>query len=132
MPLRPVTESERRRIWSAATACVAERFAEALELDTVAHAAYTSRRQLQRVFAEVGATTFRRHLADVRLAAAAELLARTYLSITQVTAAVGYRQSAQFAQSFRVRYGAGPRLYRTHARAAAMRPDAGVSRDGAA
>ena len=64
------------------------------------HAA-SSRRQLQRAFAEVGRTTFREHLAKVRMTRVAELLAAGSLPVREVAQRVGYRQPAQSAKAFR-------------------------------
>jgi AraC family transcriptional regulator of adaptative response / methylphosphotriester-DNA alkyltransferase methyltransferase len=80
---------------------------EALSLGSVAHAIATSRRQLQRVFAEHG-TSFRGELQRVRMARAAELLRGGDLSVGAVARAVGYRQPAQFSKAFRRHHGRPP------------------------
>ena len=72
----------------------------------------TSRRQLQRAYAEVGATTFRQHLTRVRMDRAAELLARPTMTVREVAHRVGYRQPAQFAKAFRREKGIAPSDYR--------------------
>ena len=123
MPLRAGTDAERLRIYHAAIACVADQYAGPIDVDTVARAAYASRRQIQRVFADIGGTTFRRHLAAVRLAAAATLLADTDLTVQAITTAVGYRQCSQLAQTFRTTYGLTPLAYRRAARSRTLDGD---------
>jgi AraC family transcriptional regulator of adaptative response / methylphosphotriester-DNA alkyltransferase methyltransferase len=94
---------------------IERRYADAeLSLHTVARTIATSRRQLQRAFAEAGATSFRRELQRVRMARAAEMLREGSLSVQTVAAAVGYRQAAQFAKAFRRHYGAPPSAFRDH------------------
>ncbi|MDQ6914469.1 MAG: helix-turn-helix domain-containing protein, partial [Actinomycetota bacterium] len=86
----------RRRIYDDAVRAVDDDYAAQLDLDAVARRIATSRRQLQRVFAEVGHTTFRAHLAAVRLDRAAELLrGAPSLPVREVARRVGYRQPAQ-------------------------------------
>ena len=80
---------------------------ESLSLAAVAHSIATSRRQLQRVFAEQG-TSFRRELQRMRMARAADLLRRERLPVAAVARAVGYRQAAQFSKAFRRHHGHPP------------------------
>ena len=79
-----------------------------LSLARVAHEIATSRRQLQRAFAEAGGTSFSRELQRVRMARAAQLLADGSLPVQSVAGAVGYRQAAQFAKVFRRHHGVPP------------------------
>ena len=72
----------------------------------------TSRRQLQRAFAEAGETSFRSYLQRVRMERAAELLREGPTPVNQVASAVGYRQPAQFAKAFRRHHGAPPSSFR--------------------
>jgi transcriptional regulator GlxA family with amidase domain len=104
---RPGTDSRRAEILRDAEAEMERRFAEPLTVDDVARAVGTSRRQLQRVFEEVAETTFRRHLAEVRMRHAADRLdgGRTVAAIAR---SVGYRQPAQFAKAFRRHHGVSP------------------------
>jgi AraC-like DNA-binding protein len=83
-----------------------------LTLDDIARRVASSRRQLQRAFAEIGRTTFREHLAKVRMARAAELLAVGTLTVREVARRVGYRQPAQFAKAFRRHVGVAPSDFR--------------------
>jgi AraC family transcriptional regulator, regulatory protein of adaptative response / methylphosphotriester-DNA alkyltransferase methyltransferase len=97
-------------------AIVARHYRRPLTVVVVARAVASSPRQLQRAFIEVGGTTFSAHLRDVRLANAAELLARQPLTVRQVARLVGYRQPPHFAKAFRRRYGVTPADYRERAR----------------
>ena len=72
-----------------------------LSLDDIARRIASSRRQLQRAYSEIGSTTFREHLTQVRMDRAAELLARRGMTVREVAHRVGYRQPAQFAKAFR-------------------------------
>jgi AraC family transcriptional regulator of adaptative response / methylphosphotriester-DNA alkyltransferase methyltransferase len=85
---------------------------EDLSLTAVARTIATSRRQLQRAFAESGGTSFRRELQRVRMARAAALLREGSQSVQSVAGAVGYRQAAQFAKAFRRHHGAPPSAFR--------------------
>ena len=72
----------------------------------------SSRRQLQRAYAEIGHTTFRDHLTAVRMDRAAEMLRGRGLTVREVAHRVGYRQPAQFAKAFRRQHGASPSDFR--------------------
>jgi AraC family transcriptional regulator, regulatory protein of adaptative response / methylphosphotriester-DNA alkyltransferase methyltransferase len=113
--VRESTVSRRGELYRDAIAVIELRYAEDdLSLQTVARAIATSRRQLQRAFAETGGTSFRRELQRVRMVRAAELLREGSLSVQAVAGAVGYRQAAQFAKAFRRHYGAPPSAFRGH------------------
>ena len=109
---RPSTVSLRGSLYRDAVAIVASEYDRQLELDDVARRVATSRRQLQRAFNEVGGTTFRTHLTQVRMARAAEMLILGSRSVREIAARVGYRQPAQFAKAFRRHYGCAPSEYR--------------------
>ncbi|HEX8744386.1 MAG TPA: helix-turn-helix transcriptional regulator [Thermoleophilaceae bacterium] len=87
---------------------IEQEYASDLELDAVARRLATSRRQLQRAFAEAGKTSFRTRLAEVRMQRALELLHDGKLPVRDVAASVGYRQAAQFAKTFRRHHGRPP------------------------
>jgi AraC family transcriptional regulator, regulatory protein of adaptative response / methylphosphotriester-DNA alkyltransferase methyltransferase len=113
MPVqRPSTTKLRTSLFEEAVAIVEREFADDLALDDIARRVATSRRQLQRAYAEVGGTTFRGHLTAVRMGQAGELLRRENLTIREVAARVGYRQPAQFAKAFRRHHGAAPSGFR--------------------
>ena len=80
---------------------------ENLSLSRVARSIATSRRQLQRVFAEHD-TSFRKELQRARMAHAAKLLSQERLPVAAVARAVGYRQAAQFSKAFRRHHGHPP------------------------
>jgi AraC family transcriptional regulator of adaptative response / methylphosphotriester-DNA alkyltransferase methyltransferase len=97
---------------------VEHEYAADLSLDDIAHRLASSRRQLQRAYAEIGRTTFRAHLTRVRMRKAAELLANGRgLTVREVAHRVGYRQPAQFAKAFRREHGAAPSDFRMATRA---------------
>ena len=111
--IRESTVSRRSDLYREAMVVIERRYGdEDLSLHSVARTIATSRRQLQRAFAEVGRTSFRRELQHVRMARAAELLREGSLSVQAVASAVGYRQAAQFAKAFRRHHGAPPSAVR--------------------
>lgn len=118
---RPTTVHLRTSLFHDASAIVHAEFAEDLSLDDIARRVASSRRQLQRAFAEIGQTTFREHLTEVRMDRAADMLAERDLTVREVAQRVGYRQPAQFAKAFRRRHGSAPSTYRSQARFAAAR-----------
>jgi transcriptional regulator GlxA family with amidase domain len=128
---RPATRRHRALLFSDAAALVRAEYASGLSLDDVARRIASSRRQLQRAFAEAGQTTFRGHLTAVRMERAAELLASLPLPVREVAARVGYRQPAQFAKAFRRHHGQGPSEYRRAMRspAASASPDGRVTEE---
>lgn len=87
-----------------------------LSLDDIARRVASSRRQLQRAYAEIGDTTFREHLTTIRMERAAELLTTRGLTVREVAHRVGYRQPAQFAKAFRRQHGVAPSAYRSENR----------------
>ena len=115
--VRHSTEQRRRTLFDDALAAIARDFGdENLSLARVAHSIATSRRQLQRVFAEQG-TSFRHELQRVRMSHAAELLSAGTLPVASVARAVGYRQAAQFSKAFRRHHGHPPSAARTRGQA---------------
>ena len=125
---RPATVALRTSLFEDATAIVEREYASELSLDDIARRIASSRRQLQRAYAEVGNTTFREHLTGVRMDRAAELLARRSVTVREVAHRVGYRQPAQFAMAFRRHLGVAPSDYR----ATGSRHRADVSMQGLA
>jgi AraC family transcriptional regulator of adaptative response / methylphosphotriester-DNA alkyltransferase methyltransferase len=113
---RQSTVASRRALFEEAAAIIQLEYDRELVLDELARRIASSRRQLQRAFAEAGDTTFRTYLLQVRMARAAELLRNHSLPVNRVADAVGYRQPAQFAKAFRRRYGHAPSAYREAAR----------------
>jgi AraC family transcriptional regulator, regulatory protein of adaptative response / methylphosphotriester-DNA alkyltransferase methyltransferase len=109
---RPATFERRRSLYEEAVAIIEEEYDRELELEDVARRIATSRRQLQRAFAEAGGTSFRSHLAAVRMRRALELLEGGAVPVREVAQTVGYRQPAQFAKAFRRHHGAAPSAFR--------------------
>lgn len=109
---RPATIRHRTSLYDDAVAIVEEEFASDLSLDDIARRVASSRRQLQRAYAEVGNTTFRDHLTRVRMQRAADMLATRGLTVREVAHRVGYRQPAQFAKAFRRYQGVAPSAFR--------------------
>jgi two-component system response regulator YesN len=108
MAIRTSTVSRRRALFEEAVEIIEQEFANDLELDSVARRLATSRRQLQRAFAEAGNTSFRTRLAEIRMQKALELLREGSLPVRDVATSVGYRQAAQFAKTFRRHHGRPP------------------------
>ncbi len=109
---RPATVQLRSSLYEDAVAIVDSEYASDLGLDDIARRVASSRRQLQRAYAEIGNTTFRDHLTAVRMERAAELLARRSVTVREVAHRVGYRQPAQFAKAFRRHHGVAPSDFR--------------------
>ncbi len=110
---RPATIQLRTSLFEDAVAIVDAEYASELSLDDIARRVASSRRQLQRAYAEIGRTTFREHLTAVRMERAAELLDTRGLTVRDVAHRVGYRQPAQFAKAFRRHHGLAPSDFRT-------------------
>lgn len=120
---RPATIRHRTSLLDDAIAIVEVEYASDLALDDIARRVASSRRQLQRAYAEIGDTTFREHLAAVRMQRAAEMLANRGLTVREVAHRVGYRQPAQFAKAFRRHHGVAPSDFRAgRRRSAAFSP----------
>jgi AraC family transcriptional regulator, regulatory protein of adaptative response / methylphosphotriester-DNA alkyltransferase methyltransferase len=110
---RPATVRHRTSLFEDAVAIVEAEYGTDLSLDDIARRVASSRRQLQRAYAEIGNTTFREHLTAVRMERAAELLTSRGLTVREVAHRVGYRQPAQFAKAFRRQHGVAPSDYRS-------------------
>ena len=108
LAIRHGTAQRRRALFEEAVEIIEREYANDLELDAIAHRLATSRRQLQRAFAEAGRTSFRTLLAEVRMRRAHELLREGSLPVREVAGRVGYRQAAQFAKTFRRHHGRTP------------------------
>jgi AraC family transcriptional regulator of adaptative response / methylphosphotriester-DNA alkyltransferase methyltransferase len=110
---RPTTIRLRTSLFQEATEIVDREYASDLSLDDIARRVASSRRQLQRAYAEIGQTTFREHLTRVRMEKAAVMLASRGMTVREVAQRVGYRQPAQFAKAFRRHLGVAPSDFRT-------------------
>src|SRR4051812_37474398 len=111
--MRNDTMSRRQDIYRDAVAVIGQNYASDLTVQSVAREIGTSRRQLQRVFEEVGGVSFRQVLTRVRMKNASVLLRETDAPVALVARYVGYSQPAQFAKTFRRLYGDAPSAYRT-------------------
>jgi len=109
---RPATVRHRTSLFRDAVAIVETEYGSDLSLDDIARRVASSRRQLQRSYAEIGNTTFREHLTGIRMERAAELLGVRNLTVREVAHRVGYRQPAQFAKAFRRHHGLAPSAFR--------------------
>jgi AraC family transcriptional regulator of adaptative response / methylphosphotriester-DNA alkyltransferase methyltransferase len=109
---RPATIRHRTSLFYDAAAIVESEFSRDLALDDIARRVASSRRQLQRAYAEIGNTTFREHLTTVRMDRAAEMLRQRGLTVREIAHRVGYRQPAQFAKAFRRHHGVSPSSFR--------------------
>jgi transcriptional regulator GlxA family with amidase domain len=113
MTQRDATIRHRTSLFEDAVAIVEAEYGSDIGLDDVARRVASSRRQLQRAYAEIGRTTFREHLTKVRMERAAELLGTRRLTVREVAQRVGYRQPAQFAKAFRRHQGLAPSAFRS-------------------
>lgn len=112
--MRDGTAARRAQLYREASELIRREYGGDLHLEGTARRLATSRRQLQRAFADAG-TTFREELADVRMGHARQLLAARGLPVRAVAASVGYQQPAQFAKSFRRYHGEPPSSFRRRA-----------------
>lgn len=116
MAERPDTLRRREDIYRDAVAVIAREYAGELHVDGVARSIGTSRRQLQRVFDQVGGISFRSLLTEVRMRNARRMLLETHEPVAVVARRVGYSQPAQFAKTFRRHFGDVPSTYRSSLR----------------
>jgi AraC-like DNA-binding protein len=115
--VHPETLTAHRRLYLLARVIVARHYRRELTLAEVAAALSTSPRQLQRVYAQFGESTFHEDLFARRMAVAAELLVeQRAIPVCDVARLVGYRQAAHFARAFRCCYGLPPARFRERAR----------------
>ena len=114
---RPATIAQRTALFEDATEVVHTAYGERLSLDEVARRIATSRRQLQRIYAEIGGTTFRAYALEVRMRRARGVLRDTDMSVREIAERVGYRKPPQFCKTFRRQHGQSPSRYRGVARA---------------
>jgi AraC family transcriptional regulator len=99
-------------------------YREALDLDRMAAVAGVSRFHLCRAFAAATGGTVTARLREVRLHAAARLLAAGAPDILSVALDCGYGSHAAFTRAFRDRFGVTPVRFRTAALAAPLRHSA--------
>jgi AraC family transcriptional regulator, regulatory protein of adaptative response / methylphosphotriester-DNA alkyltransferase methyltransferase len=125
--VRQSTRQRRRTLFEEASIAISREFSdENLSLARVARSIATSRRQLQRVFAEHD-TSFRAELQRARMAHAAKLLRQEHLPVAAVARAVGYRQAAQFSKAFRRHHGHPPSAARPAGSGPRPAPDSALA-----
>jgi AraC family transcriptional regulator len=83
-----------------------------LSLEAIAAAAHLSPFHFARLFKKATGLSPHAYLAALRIARAQTLLAETDLSITEVSARVGYESPSHFAKAFRQSAGLPPRAFR--------------------
>jgi AraC family transcriptional regulator of adaptative response / methylphosphotriester-DNA alkyltransferase methyltransferase len=106
--IRGTGRERRRQIFEEAVAVIDIAAGDPhVSVDAIARAVLTSRRQVQRAFAEAG-TTVRDVLRRARMERAERLLDDYRLSIADVGRLVGYEQAAEFARTFRRHAGCTP------------------------
>ena len=110
MAPHPITKDLRESIYSDAVAIIAASGDHQPTIAEVAHRVATSRRQLQRVFREIGGTSFREHVVAVRLERARELLADG-VAVGEVARRTGYTHTSHFTRAFRRHHGLTPSAY---------------------
>ncbi|HEX8493618.1 MAG TPA: helix-turn-helix domain-containing protein [Pyrinomonadaceae bacterium] len=88
------------------------RLEESLPLEEIASAAHLSPFHFARLFKKLTGATPHAYLANLRAARAQTLLADTDLSITEVSARVGYDSPSHFAKAFRRATGLSPSVFR--------------------
>jgi AraC family transcriptional regulator len=83
-----------------------------LPLEEIAAAAFLSPFHFARLFKKLTGASPHAYLATLRVARAQALLAETDLSISEVSARVGYSSPSHFTKAFRQATGLAPRAYR--------------------
>lgn len=116
--IKTETRDRRRALYEDARRVLQARMGQDVSVEQVAREVATSRRQLQRAFAQAG-TTFQDELLKLRVERAQQLLARDE-RVSRVAHAVGYRQPSQFAKAFRRATGKSPAEYRAGRSAALL------------
>tara|TARA_Y100000588_G_scaffold10368_1_gene11506 strand:+ start:255 stop:545 length:291 start_codon:yes stop_codon:yes gene_type:complete len=86
-------------------------YAQKLELDDLAKAAFMSRFHYVRIFKQLYGLTPRNYLRDMRVAKAKELLKLRH-SITDTCVDVGYESLSTFSNTFKKGTGYSPRQFR--------------------
>ena len=107
---REYTRRHRETLYTEACQVIDESKNEQLTVDEVARSIATSRRQLQRVFVEVGGRSFREYVVSSRLRLAAQLLEED-VPVGEVARRCGYTHASHFARAFRRFHGVSPSAY---------------------
>jgi transcriptional regulator GlxA family with amidase domain len=99
------------------------RYAEALEIETLARSVYLSRAHFIRSFREAFGETPHRYLQRRRIERAMALLRQTERSVTEICLDVGFRSLGTFSRTFYDVMGESPSVYRRRERATPPRGD---------
>jgi two-component system response regulator YesN len=110
--VRKDTIDRRRALYEEARALMRAELDRDLSVQEVARRIATSPRQLQRAFSEVGGTTFRASLRELRMLEAARLLSGSTTEVRVVAKTVGYRAAGQFTRAFARVHGIQPSAFR--------------------
>jgi AraC family transcriptional regulator, regulatory protein of adaptative response / methylphosphotriester-DNA alkyltransferase methyltransferase len=112
MARRVSTDAHLMDLLTQARALLASEMGPHLSLADAANRLATSTRQLERAFAELGASTFRAELTAARVQRATLLLEDPSATIADVARSIGYNQPAHFAKAFRQDRGMAPSEWR--------------------
>jgi AraC-like DNA-binding protein len=99
-----------------AMAFIEARYSEAITLADAAKAAFYSRCHFCKLFKEKTGKSFVTALTEVRLRHAAEMLAHSDLSVTDIGFAVGFNDLSHFERVFRSRHNQSPTAFRQSAK----------------
>ena len=110
MAPHPITKDLRESIFADACSIIAQAGDRQPTIADVASAVATSRRQLQRVFREIGDTSFREYVVGARLDRARRLLLEG-VPVGEVARRTGYTHTSHFTRAFRRRHGLTPSAY---------------------
>ena len=112
---REYTQRNREALFHEAVEVIGASDGEHVTIDEVARQIATSRRQLQRVFVEVGGVSFRDFVVTTRLRRAAAMLEQG-MPAGEVARRTGYGHASHFARAFRRVHGVSPSAYSRGAR----------------
>ena len=96
----------------AVTEHVAANLAEELRLEDIARAVHVSPWHLSRTFKRLAGKSIADSVREQRLGKAAELLAQSGLSVTEIAGAVGFDNAGYFATCFKQATGMSPSEFR--------------------
>lgn len=106
--------SSERGLAERARLAVLERFADDLDVSSLADELGVSREHLSRVFRREAGRSLREYWVEVRLHKACQLLKRTSLPVAEVARRVGYSGVGNFSRAFRKRMQLTPTAFRRH------------------
>ncbi|MDW7677750.1 MAG: helix-turn-helix transcriptional regulator [Bacillota bacterium] len=107
-----LTENDIRVGFNKITAFSKEFYHKDLRVDEMANMVNVSTSYFCRKFREFYGLTFIDYITNLRLDAAKGFLENTYLSISDISIAVGFNDTTYFSRSFKKKYGVAPSYYR--------------------